>query len=260
MGTLPLLSPEGASTAALLLFRITGVVWIAPVLSARAFTTRAKSGLVALLVILLWPVAMASGPATITAEAVFSELLIGVTIGFAATIFIAAAEMAGDMVAVQMGLSGANVLDPMSSTQMPVLGQFLGLFTTALLVSIGGHVLVLETLGASVDRIPLGAPIDVAGGFAGVVELGAAMLALGLRFAAPAIAAMMIGNAALGILARTVPQMNLLMVAFPVQIAIGLFTVAASLPLIATTFGTWPSVYAALTEGVLFDLVPMVRP
>ena len=70
------------------------------------------------------------------------------------------------------------------------------------------------------------------------------------------IAAMMIGNAALGILARTVPQMNLLMVAFPIQIGIGLFMLAVTLPLIASAFAGWPASYESLAEGVVEALIP----
>lgn len=251
MPPIGILSPEGASVAALLGLRVTGLVWVAPVLSARSFPAGAKTALSVLLLVILWPIAMTEAGVSVTTITVLSELLIGVTLGLAAAIFIASAESAGDMLAVQMGLSGANVVDPMSSTQMPVLGQFLGLFATAMLLSLGGHVLIIETLGASFGALPVGAPIDISGGSVEVIELGSTLLWLGLRFAAPVIAAMMIGNAALGILARTVPQMNLLMVAFPVQIGIGLFMIAATLPLAATVFMDWPDQYGGLASGVL---------
>ena len=62
---------------------------------------------------------------------------------------------------------------------------------------------------------------------------------------------MVMGNATLGILARTVPQLNVLMVAFPVQIALGLFMLAATLPLVATSFSGWPDRYADLAGSLL---------
>ena len=64
----------------------------------------------------------------------------------------------------------------------------------------------------------------------------------------------MMGNATLGILARTVPQLNVLMVAFPVQIALGLFVLAATLPLMATGFTAWPDTYGELAGGLLRTL------
>ncbi len=179
------------------------------------------------------------GAATLGTEAV-----LGLTLGLGAAVFIAAAESAGDMLAVQMGLSGANVLDPISSTQMPVIGQFLGLFVTALLLASGGHLALLEVLHRSLQAFPPGGPVNLEGGVTATVALLGSQFVLGLRFAAPVVAAMMIGNAVLGVTAKTVPQLNVLMLAFPLQIGIGLVTLGLSLSLIAAFFGDWPEQYA----------------
>lgn len=255
-------SPEGATVAALVALRITALIWIAPVFSSRTVPATVKTGITMLLVVVLWPTAMsAAGPAAeVSAPAILSELLLGLTLGLAAGIFIAAAEAAGDMLAVQMGLSGANVLNPMSSTQMPVLGQFLGLFATALILAGGGHVIIIHTLGASLEVLPPGGPLELELGLTEVLRLGSTMLWLGLRFAGPVIAAIMISNVALGILARTVPQLNLLMVAFPIQIGVGLFVLAATLPVLADSFGDWPGVYQGMAGGLLDSFAVDGRP
>ncbi len=249
---------HGAVVAALLAFRLTGLIWIAPVFSSRGVPSPVKASLTVLLVVVMWPAALATAPSGVRIEApgILSELLVGLTIGMGAAIFVAAAESAGDMLAVQMGLSGANVLDPMSRTQLPVLGHFLGLFVTTLILASGGHLVILRALESSLASLPVGAPIDfTAGGFA-LARLGGTLLWLGLKFAAPVVAAMMIGNATLGILARTVPQLNVLVVAFPLQIGIGLFVLAATLPYVAAAFTDWGGRYRALTFGVLEHLVP----
>jgi flagellar biosynthetic protein FliR len=192
-----------------------------------------------------------------SAVTALSEILIGVTLGLGAAIFVAAAESAGDMLAVQMGLSGANVVDPMSETQLPVIGQLLGLFVTSLILASGAHLVILETLVVSVEVLPVGGPINSAAGSLEVVKLGSTLLWLGLRFAAPVVAAMMIGNAALGVMARTVPQLNVLMVAFPVQIGIGLFVLSATLPVLASSFVGWDLRYRELATGLLESLTPV---
>jgi flagellar biosynthetic protein FliR len=254
---LPAFSPEGAALAALVSFRVGGVLWTAPLFSARFVPARFKAGLTLLLVVTVFPVADTPlGGATVDAVTILSELAIGMTLGLGAGIFVAAAEAAGDMLAVQMGLSGANVLDPLSQTQLPVLGQFLGLFVTAMILALGGHVFILRALAASTELLPVGGGIELTAGAAVVIRLGGKMLALGLQVAAPVVAAMMIGNVALGILARTVPQLNVLMVAFPVQIAIGLFVLGATLPLMASLFSSWGESYFGLAEGLLLDLRP----
>lgn len=244
----------GASVAALLLMRLTGLVWIAPLFSARTIPTAVRTAVLVLLTILLWPAAVAipgAGTAQVTAATLVSELAVGLTLGLGAAIFVAAAEAAGDMLAVEMGLSGANLVDPMSQTQLPVVGHLLGLTVTMLILATGGHMMILGALHRSLEIIPPGAPIDVARGAVAVARLGGTVLALGLKFAAPVIAAMMVSNAALGILARTVPQLNVLMVAFPVHIAVGLFVLAATLPLVAASFGSWPDQYGSMAGDLL---------
>jgi flagellar biosynthetic protein FliR len=185
-----------------------------------------------------------------------TEAIIGLTLGMGAAIFIAAAESAGDMLAVQMGLSGANVLNPVSGTQMPIVGQFMGLFVMALLLASGGHMALLDVLSRSLTAFPPGSAVDLEGGLTASVGMVGHQFVLGLRFAAPVVAAMMIGNAILGVMAKTVPQLNVLMMAFPLQIGIGLFTLALSLTLIAGFFGNWPEQYADLISDVLGRFVP----
>ena len=74
---------------------------------------------------------------------------------------------------------------------------------------------------------------------------------MGLRIAAPVVAAMTVANAALGILARTVPQLNVLMVAFPLQIGVGLLVLAVVLPLMAAGLSDWPDLYGDMVGGLI---------
>jgi flagellar biosynthetic protein FliR len=244
--------PAGASVAALLLFRMAGLVWTAPVFSAQVLPASVKTAVSVLLTVLLWPIAMVNGAsAEVGVGTVLSEILIGMALGMGAAVFVSAAESAGDMVAVQMGLSGANVLDPMSRTQLPVIGQLLGLFVVSLILATGGHLMIVEALAVSLEVIPSGSSVAAAEGAMEVVSLGATLLWLGLRFAAPVVAAMMIGNVALGVVARTVPQLNVLVVAFPVQIGIGLFVLAATLPMMASGFQSWDVSYEEVAGRLL---------
>lgn len=250
-----LFTANGMAVAALLLLRLTGLIWIAPLFSGRTVPGKVKTAILIVFTVLLWPTAVTSVPGdTLTIVSAYTmviELCVGLTLGLGAAIFVAAAEAAGDMLAVQMGLSGANVVDPMSQTQLPVIGQLLGFFVTALILATGGHIVMLRVLHRSLELVPVGQPVDVTAGALLVVGLGGKLLALGLQFAAPVIAAMVMGNATLGILARTVPQLNVLMVAFPVQIALGLFMIAATLPLMASMFSGWPDQYTDVAGSLL---------
>ena len=257
---------ETAQVVLLLSTRLTGLFLIAPLFSSRAVPMKVRAALLLLLTFLLLPTAATSleSPATETAGGLpvklASEAILGITLGLGAALFIAAAESAGDAIAVQMGLSGANVLDPSSGTQMPVIGQFLGLFALALLLGVGGHLVILEALAASLKAFPPGQPLSLEPGLLASVKMLGAQFVLGLRFAAPVVAAMMIGNAALGVMAKTVPQLNVLMMAFPLHIGIGLVALGVTLPFIATFFGDWPAHYTDLVDGALESFLPRGRP
>lgn len=259
VGTLTLFPVEQMGLAALTGMRLTGLLWVAPLFSARPIPFQMKTAILVLLTLVMIPVAAegAPGGAAVNPVTVVGELVVGIVLGLSAGIFIAAAESAGDMMAVQMGLSGANVLDPLSSTQMPILGQFLGLFVLTIILSAGGHLIILEALATSLEVAPVGAPLALDAGIMGFIDLGASLFVLGLRFAAPVIAAMMIGNAALGVMARTVPQMNVLMLSFPLQIAIGLFTLAAALPLMARFVAGFESHYGQIVSPMIRSLAPV---
>ena len=165
-------------------------------------------------------------------------------------VLIGAAEAAGDIVAVQIGLSGSALLDPLSNDSMPVLGTFMRMFAVTLLLSFNLHLTMLSALADSVRSLPVGQPVSLAGGLWAMLQLGGALFAFGVRFAAPVIAAVLVANVALAVLGRAAPQLNILSVAFPVQIALGLVTLIAALPAIARFFGGWSGVYDGMLSTI----------
>lgn len=251
-------APGSAATALLVGTRIAGVMMIAPVFASRTLPLMLRAAFLVVLVILLQPVAYTapeSAPA-LTVGAFVTETLIGFAIGFGAAIFVGAAEAAGDFMAVQMGLSGAASLDPMTELSVPVLGQFTALFAVTLLLAVDGHLLMIDSLAASMDLLPVGTPIEAEAGLAAMVAQGSALFMLGLRFAAPVVAVVLVANAALAVLGRAAPQLNILAVAFPVQIGVGLLALAASVPLFATFFTGWSGEY----DSTLVRLFSAMQP
>lgn len=246
-------APGAMSLLVLWGVRLSGLLLIAPVFSARTVPMMVRAALLLVLLIVLLPAALAHAVETprLTPVTIGYELLIGFALGLGAAIFIAAAELTGDALAFQTGLSSANVLDPLTQQSMPSLGQFMQLFALTLLVSADGHLVMLEALAASAAVAPVGGAIDAVPGLQAMVLLGGTLFTLGLRFAAPVIAVVLISNIALGILGRVAPQLNILMVAFPVQIGVGIFTLAVALPLLATFFASWPLEYESVLSSLL---------
>jgi flagellar biosynthesis protein FliR len=250
--TFDLFAPGSAPALALFGARVSGLVLVAPVFSARLIPVTLRTALVVLITVLLQPVAMShltTIPA-LTPTALLSETLVGFAIGMGAAIFVGAAEAAGELLAIQIGLSGAAVMDPLTQTQGPALGQFLNLYSVALLLALNAHLVMLDALAASLQHVPVGGAINMEAGAASLVSLGSTLFSLGLRFAAPVVALVLIGNVALAVLSRAAPQLNILSLAFPVQIGLGLFAFAAALPMIGLWFQGWDSAY----DGVLTRL------
>jgi len=102
---------------------------------------------------------------------------------------------------------------------------------------------MIEAIGASLRSIPVGSAMDMQRGLGTLLALGGTLFVNGLRFAAPIVATVMIGNAALAVLSRAAPQLNILSLAFPLQIGLGLFALGTAIPFIATTLGNWPADY-----------------
>jgi len=109
---------------------------------------------------------------------------------------------------------------------------------------VNGHLVMLDAVGESARALPVGSSVNVAEGLRAMTGQAVTLFLLGLRFAAPVIAAAMIGNVALAVLSRVAPQINVLSVAFPIQIALGLMALLASLAFVASWMTGWGTTLA----------------
>ena len=247
--------PPDLVVAALAFFRIGGLMLVAPVLSARTVPRMVRAGIAILLTVLVLPTVgdvpsnLVVGPGTLVAE-----LLIGLGMGLGAAMMLSAAELAGEVLSVQTGLSGATALDPLTGQGTVVLGHLLSLVALVLLLVSGGHLLMIEVLTASFTLLPAGVGLGLSAGALELVRTAGLVFIYGLQFAAPIIAAVSVGYVALGVLARASPQLNMLAVAFPLQIGLGLIVLAGVLPLAATLYADWPSHIANLSERFFLAL------
>lgn len=249
-----LFAPGTASALVLVALRVGGLVLVAPVWSARTVPMRLRTACLVLFAVLLLPTALATAPAggvVITPAAFIGETLIGFSIGFAGAVIIAGAEAAGDMLSITIGLSGASIFNPMNGGQTMVLGQFMQLFALTLLLTAGGHVIMLEALGETFRVLPLGSSINLADGARELANTGATIFSAALRFAAPVLGAIMITNVSLGVLSRAAPQLNIFTVAFPLQIGIGLLTLALTLSVVAAAINQWPAEFGRSLERAM---------
>lgn len=249
---LDLFAPGSAQTLVLLFARVGGLMLLAPVFSTSSVPVSIKTAITVLLTVLLQPLALsqAHGIPQITPETFIGEMLVGLGIGLGAALLIGAASVAGDLMGIQIGLSGAAILDPINNSSENVLGTFGNLFAVTLMLSVNAHLVMIDAVARSTHFIPVGSGIHAVGLLA-MVKAGSVLFGLGLQFAAPVVAAVLIGNTALAILGRAAPQLNILSVAFPVQIGIGLVALAAAIPFIGAFYNGWSGVYNNTLDHVL---------
>ena len=258
-------APGVPQALVLLALRVGGMLLVAPVFSAKTVPMKVRTGLLLAFTLLLAGPAVAAARGAlpglqVTPAAFAAESLVGFAVGFGAAVLVGAAETAGDLMSTSVGLSGASLLDPMSGASNTVLAQFAQLFAVTVLLSVGGHLVMLDALAESVRAVPLGAAgggaVDARAGLAALVAGGGALFALGVKFAAPVVAAAMIGNVALAVLTRVAPALNVFTVAFPLQIGLGLAAAVAALAGLATWLAGWPAHLGGWLGPVFAALAP----
>jgi flagellar biosynthetic protein FliR len=160
-------------------------------------------------------------------------MLIGIGMGFATKIVFTAFDMAGEFISAQMGLGFATFYDPLSSSQTPVITEFINLIALLLFLSLNGHLLYLATLVQSFSAIPVSATPIGAGSWLNLAELASKIFSAGLLLSLPVMAALMITNVALAVLTRAAPQLNLFALGFPLTLMGGFVALAVSLNYLA---------------------------
>jgi flagellar biosynthetic protein FliR len=158
------------------------------------------------------------------------QMLIGMVMGFTLRLVFAAIDMAGELIGLQMGLSFAMFYDPMSSSQTPVVTEFISLFATLIYLVMNGHLLTLSALAESFSLFPVSTQFFAVKGLGAMLAWAATLFSAGVLLALPMITALMIANLALGVLTRVAPTLNLFAVGFPVTIMAGFTVLTLSLP------------------------------
>lgn len=222
----------------LILTRVGGVLASAPMFGSLNVPPTLKIGLAALVALLLAPVV---GPAPAVVGIwdglllIIMELIVGLMIGLVTYFVFVAAQLAGQIVDLQMGFGIVNVIDPVTSNQVSIMGQFKFLIVILVFLAVDGPHIVLRAASESYDVVPIGQGVLGSAGWEYFSSRFSQVFILAIRFAAPTIGALLLTNLALGVMARTVPQMNVFIVGLPVSIAVGLFSVAMASSFLALT-------------------------
>jgi len=239
--------------------RLIGLGFTAPLWSLPTYPRSVRAATIAVLALLLLP----SVPDTLLPERVLDiplplamEFIIGMSIGLTAAVIIQGVAYAGDVLSLQTGLSLGAAL---SGGDIPGagLGQMKSVAALLIYVALGGHLIMLEGLAESLRVLPPGAPGDLQTGGATAAAAFGVVFSSAARVAAPAMVALLLANIALAILTRAVPQLNAIMVSFPLTIGIGLLMIGVSMPIIASAINGWildlPSHVTTVIDGYAIE-------
>ncbi len=220
----------------IILARISGILVAAPVFSSRNIPVQLKAGMIIFFSAIVFMVKAPRMGATPTDLVPFvlllaSELVIGLILGFASTMIFSVIYIAGQEIDMHIGFAMVNVVDPLSGTQVPIVGTFKYLIAILVYLATSSYNYLFSALFHSYDVIPLL-------GFSAnksiteyIIVMFGNVLALSAKLAIPIVGALLVAEVALGIIARTVPQMNVFLVGIPAKIVIGLVLIILILPL-----------------------------
>lgn len=161
-------------------------------------------------------------------EAVRS-MVIGMMLGFTMNLVFVAVRFAGDIAGMQVGFSIVNAFDPMTNSQISVISQFYHLLAVLLFFATGAHQVLISAMFQSCLALPPFSTGPLTGGAWHLLREFSSVFEAGLRISAPVVIVLLLISAAMGVVVKTVPQLNVLVVGFPIKIGVGLITLGASL-------------------------------
>jgi flagellar biosynthetic protein FliR len=241
------------------LVRVSSIFIAAPVLNSRAIPSQLKIGLALFLTVAMFPSANIaattfSGGLPQLALGLGSEVLVGVAIGLMARLMMTTVQVTGQLVGFQMGFGIVNVIDPSTAEQQGVLATFLSMFGILIFLATDGHHVFFRALAESF-RILDPFKFSVSATFMETLaRTFQNVFVIALKMGAPLIAILLFVYTGFGIIARTVPRINLLVAGFPLTIGVGLMALGVALPYVARLIG---AVFGQLGHDILILLDAM---
>jgi flagellar biosynthesis protein FliR len=241
----------------LILCRLAGMIVGSPIFNMHNIPPQSKVGFAAVFAFILYPLHSAHPPVTHDvfqfAALVLQETIIGLLIGFIANLTFMGVQMAGELMSMQMGLSAAQMLNPVTGTQNAQVGQFFFYFATIVFFGLNIHHALIAAVDRSFTWLPLGHFIGEGHLTASVmtqrcIHLTSEVFLLALTTGIPVMSVLLVTEVATGFVAKVMPQMNVFMVAIPIKLMLGLLIMIMALPAFADVLGDQ---YAHLVQILL---------
>lgn len=182
-----------------------------------------------------------------------TELVLGATLGLGILAAFAAISLAGRTIDVQIGFGIAQVFDPVTQRQVPILTSAFDKLGVIVFFLVNGHHALLRGLAYSLERFPLGRPWSIDAAAPWIIKQVAGLFGLGFALAAPVVVCLLLVELALGVVARNLPQMNMFVIGIPIKILVGLAALSlwfggagdAMNRIYGSIYKTWDAVFAS---------------
>ncbi len=239
---LPLISIDKIQTFLICVARIGAFIGSFPLFSGSQTPPRFRVGLALALSLLLFPVVEryvpqhSFNPVNLLIL-VANEALLGVMVGLIARLIFTAAELGGTVVGYQMGFAAANIFDPQNQHQIALMSQFQNVFAFLLFLALDAHLVLLKAIVQSYQMLPPGY-LDFSGGAVPfLMQLTGKMFVLSVKFSAPILAVLLLSGLILGLMARVMPQLNIFMLSFALNIGFTFVVIGLTLGITANLLG-----------------------
>ncbi|MBP1724609.1 MAG: flagellar biosynthetic protein FliR [Deltaproteobacteria bacterium] len=245
----------------LILMRVSPILFMMPVFSSRSLPNLLKAGLTLTVSLILLPLVQLD-PRLLPSEPIqfgflmAAELMIGLILGLSVKIIFTGIQMSGELAGFQMGLSLASVMDPQSEVNAPILSQFLYLVSLVVFLAVDGHHWFFRALYQSFLLLAPGEIHLQEGLYRHFLGLLTSLFVVAIKIAAPVMAVLIFTQIGLGILAKAVPQINILITSFPLTLGIGLLFLALSIELILPTL---KDLFQQTGRELVFTLLPLMQ-
>lgn len=228
---------EKLITFALILTRLSAFFLVLPIFSWRAIPARVKVATMFLLSMFFSVFIDFSSPSQSPSTLQFilwmlNEATYGLALGLITVVLFSVVKCSGRIVERQMGLAMAEILDPLTGDRTQPLGGLLETLFILFFFAANGHHLLLQIILRSYQAFPLGTVPSIGVLTTGVIKAGSALMMASLKLSAPILGAFIVMLVVLAIMARIVPDMNVLFISMPIRVGLGMIMAIAFIPFV----------------------------
>jgi flagellar biosynthetic protein FliR len=244
----------------LIMMRVSPILFMMPILSSSAMPTLLKISLMLAVSLLLLPLVkidLRLFPSDPYQFGLFmiAELMVGFVLGLSINLIFAGIQLAGELAGYQMGLAMATILDPQSGMDTTLIAQFYYLLGLLIFLSIDGHHWFFRALFQSFSVLSPGEFHLKMGLYHHFLKLSAKMFIIAIKMIAPIMAVLIFTQIALGMIAKMVPQLNVLMTSFPLTICLGLIFLGLSIELLIPLL---KYLFEEASRGLVDTMLPLI--